>query len=129
MNNEENEEIKPPKILDDWLAVCKATLAKNSSATKQADALDPLVWRSFTQEFTIDPKSLSEMLTLVKTGTGKKSTPVRPLRFQRELSPESVHWHGTKVHFLHHNLLTSLLPPGKEVRGLVVPATCHACMF
>jgi hypothetical protein len=115
----ENDELNPPPLLQAWLDVCKESLMRNKSATKSAPELDPLIWRSFTHEFTLDPKSLHELLSLKvqmpSKGHKGKHVLITPHQFQRDLRPEEVHWHGTKVHFLHHNLLTAFLSPSQEV--------------
>jgi hypothetical protein len=77
----------------------------NASKTKEASELDPLVWKSFTQEFTIDPKTLHESVSLNRGSKDKeeKRSLLKPLQFYRgAITADEVHWHGTKIHFVHH---------------------------
>jgi hypothetical protein len=107
--------VKPPPILQEWMDGCKTSLRINKTRTKTAAELNPLIWKSFTQEFTLDPKTLHELVTL-RPSQGRAQR-----QFMRELTPENVHWHGTKVHFVHHQQLVSFLRPGKQVCLLCVP--------
>ncbi len=100
-------EVGVPAVLKDWTDVCKGSLKKNKTTALEVRELDSLVWDSFTQRFTIDPKTLYELTTLKE---GSTSTFLRPL------TPELCHWHGTEVTFLDLKLLSSLWKD-KQVSG------------
>jgi hypothetical protein len=85
-----------PAMLLAWIDVVRSSLKKNPTTSLLLSELNSLVWSSFTQMFTIDGKTLEELITLKNNSCSV---------FKRELEPELFHWHGTTVTFLSLNLL------------------------
>lgn len=93
------DEVTVPSFIDQFLDPYRQSLLHNRTKPVEAHELNSLVWGSFRQEFSLDPKTLGELLTL-KPGSSKV--------FQRELSPELFHWAGTSIYFLDLHLLKPL---------------------
>lgn len=111
-------DVSPPQVLAAWMDKVKETLMVNATTMKTCEQLDPLVWKNFTQRFTIDPKTLTELVTLKPNS----------LVFQRDLSPELFHWHDTDIVFFNLNLLKPFWMTDK-VCGLPDPPQrcCDPC--
>jgi hypothetical protein len=112
-----NDLLDTPDVLKAWLDAAKDSLKLNATRNKKPSELNTLVWNSFTQEFTLDPKTLDELLTLDPL----KHKP----EFKRHLAPELAHWNGTKIHFLHLGFLQALLPLGNKVGYAHFSCTFH----
>ena len=90
------QDITPPTVVVAWLKVLKESLLKSKTSSKDVNELEPLVWDSFTKTFTVDPKTVHELVTLKNGST---------TAFIRDLDPELFHWDGTKATVLDLNLL------------------------
>lgn len=108
---DQGTEVKVPSFIESFLDPYFKSLLNKTTQPKSVEQLDPLVWGSFTQTFTVDPKTLFELCELQPNST---------TQFQRELDPEIFHWHGTAVYFLDPHLLKQFWKRDKVCDGMGV---------
>lgn len=91
------------------------SLKENTTTPLAVSELNSLIWPSYEQTFTIDPKTLEELLTLKQNSSTS---------FKRELDPELFHWNGTTVTFMSLNLLKSFW---REPQAIASGKVCLVC--